>query len=73
MRIALVGATEHPECHVLDLRRGRNVSAFVRSQCQAAAGAYPVNGRAMSFRVAAGFLVDAVERGSHVHEIVGLA
>lgn len=53
-------------------RPGRLVES-ADAQCRAVPGAYPANGRTMSFRAAAGFLVDAVERRSHVHEIVGLA
>jgi uncharacterized protein YbjT (DUF2867 family) len=53
-------------------RPGRLVES-TREQCRAVTGAFPANGRAMSFRAAAGFLVDVVERHSHVHEIVGLA
>jgi putative NADH-flavin reductase len=40
---------------------------------RAAVGAFPANGRTISFRAVAAFLVGAVERTSHVHEIVGLA
>jgi uncharacterized protein YbjT (DUF2867 family) len=38
-----------------------------------ATNAYPPKGRAMSFRAVAGFLVETVERGSRLREIVGLA
>jgi len=38
-----------------------------------ATNAYPLNGRTMSFRAVAGFLVESVERGRAVREIVGLA
>ena len=35
--------------------------------------ALPVGGFSMSFRAAAAFMLDAVEHGTHLHEVVGLA
>ena len=35
--------------------------------------ALPVDGFSMSFRAVAAFMLDAAEKGTHVHEIVGLA
>lgn len=40
---------------------------------RAVRGALPKNGKAMSFRAVAAFLLDATEQSSHVREIVGLA
>lgn len=53
-------------------RPGRLVEA-ADTQRREAVDAFPAHGRAMSFRAVAEFLVDAVERGHHAHEIVGLA
>lgn len=41
--------------------------------CRVAIGALPPGGRVASFRATATFLVDAIERGHHLREIVGLA
>jgi putative NADH-flavin reductase len=35
--------------------------------------ALPVDGFSMSFRAVAAFMLDAAEKGTHVHEVVGLA
>jgi uncharacterized protein YbjT (DUF2867 family) len=36
-------------------------------------GGLPVRARAISFRSVAAFLLDSLERGNHVREVVGLA
>jgi putative NADH-flavin reductase len=42
-------------------------------QYGAARDSFPNGARSMSFRAVAAFMLDAVENGSHLHEIVGLA
>jgi len=41
--------------------------------CRTATNAYPARGRSMTFRAVAAFLVETIERRSHVREIVGMA
>jgi putative NADH-flavin reductase len=42
-------------------------------QYRAARGTLPAGAFSMSFRAVAAFMLDALEQGSHVHEVVGLA
>lgn len=66
MRLFVLGAAGHTGAQVVPPREAPRPSTRMRD-------AFPAGARAMSFRAAAAFLLDRVERGARARKSVGLA